>query len=70
MKSLPFLSHRLFVAAVGDENVLPAKRARKKTGASRVEAARVIPLEHTNCDLPLRTVAAQTLPASSGMMSS
>jgi hypothetical protein len=57
MNSLPFPSHRLFVAAVSDDDGRRTKHPRTTRAVPLTEAARVIPLEYADCAPPLRSVA-------------
>jgi hypothetical protein len=62
MNSLPFPSHRLFVAALSDEDGLRTKPTRETRVINLTDGVRVIPLENADCAPLLRPVAAQPFP--------
>lgn len=46
MNSMPLISHRLFVAAIGSEGNIPAKSTQSELGSTRVTGlATAIPIE-------------------------
>ena len=64
MNSLPFISHHLFVAAVGNEGPRqerPMRSGRPLPGPA--DQATVVPLELVDAREPVREVAARTLRA-------
>jgi hypothetical protein len=62
MNPLPFLSHRLFVAALSEEPGPRSKPDRKKPVVPLPETARAISLEPVDCARPLPAFPAPTLP--------
>jgi hypothetical protein len=64
MNSLPFISHHLFVAAVGNEG--PRQERPVRSGgpfAGSADEATVVPLELVDAREPMRDLAARTLRA-------
>jgi hypothetical protein len=65
MNSLPFISHHLFVAAIGNEGRAHARPTRhERPSAGPVEPASVIALEVLDSRKPLPGVAARPLQTS------
>jgi hypothetical protein len=61
MNSFLFPSHRLFVAAASEDRGRQTKRARPARAVNLSAAAKVIPLEYTDCAPPPRSVQAEPL---------
>ena len=66
MSSLPFISHRLYVAAVKEESGTRPKRSRNQAVIDLPETTSLVVEERINGERPMQLVADHALPLSAG----